>query len=139
MEARRKRIFVVEDNLENRIITRYALAPLNPSLQFDAFGRDVLRRIHEFAPVDLIILDLMIKGGSSGYSIFRELRSDSQFKAVPIVAVSAADPGEAMRLCREMGFQGFIGKPIDDELFPQQIQQLIDGAEIWHTPESTFR
>jgi CheY-like chemotaxis protein len=68
-----------------------------------------------------------------GYDIFDEIRSRPQFDAIPIVAVSAADPTIAVPKARKKGFSGFISKPVDDELFPKQLRELIDGKPVWYT------
>lgn len=128
-----KRIFVVEDNLENRIITRLMLGRSGAMLEFDMWGRDTVHKLLSFTPVDLILLDLMLPRGASGYNIYKDIRNHPSLKAVPIVAVSAADPSTALAICRQQGFQGFIAKPLDDDLFPSQLTQVLNGQEVWFT------
>jgi len=130
---RLRRVFIVEDNLENRIITRFALATTPLELEFDVRGHDTVRRLRQFAPVDLILLDLMLPRGANGLDIYREIQKAPELVNIPCAAVSAADPAEAMATCRSLGLHGFIAKPIDDELFPKQILQLIAGEQVWYT------
>lgn len=130
-----KRIFMVEDNLENRIIIQLALVRTSAILEFDRWGRDTLRKLAWFSPVDLILLDLMLPHGESGFEIFTQIRQKPEFATVPIAAVSAADPSLAIRKCRDMGFSGFIAKPIDDELFAPQLEKLIKGEAVWYTAQ----
>jgi CheY-like chemotaxis protein len=131
IDLRGKRVFVVEDNLENRIITRLALVKTGVALEFDMWGRDTPKNLAKFAPIDLIIMDLMLPGGVTGYQIFDELHQNPAYKPVPVVAVSASDAGAIVK-CRERGFAGYIAKPIDDELFPEQIARLIRGEQVWY-------
>jgi CheY-like chemotaxis protein len=131
IDLRGKRVFVVEDNLENRIITRLALVKTGVSLEFDIWGRETLKNLNKFAPVDLIIMDLMLPGGMTGYQIFDEIRDIPDFARVPVVAVSASD-ATAIVKCRDRGFSGYIAKPIDDDLFPEQIARLINHEQVWH-------
>ncbi len=128
-----KRIFIVEDNLENRIITRLALSSLRMHLEFDMYGYDTLRRVRASAPIDLILLDLMLPRGANGLNIYQELQAAPDLASIPCAAVSASDPMEAIATCRKLGMKGFIAKPIDDDLFPQQILQLMAGEEVWYT------
>jgi len=51
------------------------------------------------------------------------------------VAVSAMDPSVAIPQARQKGFSGFIAKPIDNRLFPQQIAQIIEGEQVWSIGE----
>ena len=126
-----KHIFVIEDNLENRIITRLAMAQSGAYLEFDIWGRQILPKLRQFAPIDLIILDLMFPMGVSGYDVYDQIREEEMFAETPIVAVSAADPSNAIPKCRAKGFAGFIAKPIDGTLFAEQIAQVIHGEAIW--------
>ena len=132
IDLRGKRVFVVEDNLENRIITRLALIKTGVMLEFDIWGRETVRHVIRFAPVDLIILDLMMPGGLTGYQLYDAIRAMPELAVVPVAAVSASDAGEAIQRCRARGFAGYIAKPIDDELFPEQIGRLINREQVWH-------
>lgn len=84
-------------------------------------------------PVDAILLDLMLPGGISGYKVFEQIRAEPMFAKVPVVAVSAADSIVAIHACQKSGFSGFIAKPIDVNLFPQQIAGIIRGEQVWHS------
>jgi CheY-like chemotaxis protein len=127
-----KRIFYVEDDLTNRSLVQLVLEQHGASMRFERWGTDdALRRLHDFAPVDLILLDLMLPDNVSGYDIFNAIREDEHFNAVPIVALSAADPSIEMSKARAYGFSGFISKPISLIDFPQQIKALIEGEVVW--------
>ncbi|MFK7803309.1 MAG: response regulator, partial [Anaerolineae bacterium] len=52
-------------------------------------------------------------------------------EGVPVVAVSAADPSVEIPRTKEMGFSGFISKPIKHNLLPKQILAIMNGEEIW--------
>jgi adenylate cyclase len=69
--------------------------------------------------------------GMSGYQIYDEIRAEPEFKDVPVVAVSAADPNTAIPQTRAKGFAGFIPKPIDDDLFPQQLLKILNSGQVW--------
>jgi CheY-like chemotaxis protein len=127
-----KRIFVVEDNLQNRIIFQILLTGEGARVEFDRWGRDTITRLQGFMPIDLIILDLMLGGGVTGYDIFEQLRTFPQFAQTPVVAVSAAETSIAIPKTREMGFSGFIAKPLNNERFPQQLLSIMQGEPIWH-------
>jgi adenylate cyclase len=133
MLLRNKRVFLVEDQVENRIIIQILLEQHGAKVAIDRWGRDAIKQLQAFAPVDIILLDLMLPNFVNGYNLFDQIRALSDFKDVPIVAVSAADPTEAIAKTKEMGFAGFIAKPINDELFPHQIAKLINHESVWHS------
>jgi two-component system cell cycle response regulator DivK len=58
-----------------------------------------------------------------------------EFKDVPIIAVSAMDPAIAIPEARIRGFSGFIAKPIEAHLFPEQVARVINGEEVWYVGE----
>lgn len=128
-----KRIFIIEDNTENRVLTRLALAQHGARLEFEMWGRDTVQRLKAFAPIDIVLLDLMLPGGTSGYAVFEKIRAEAAFANVPVVAVSASDPLSAIPRCQKLGFSGYIAKPIDVELFPQQVAKAIDHQPVWYT------
>lgn len=128
-----KHIFIVEDNTENRIVFQMVFIKYGATVAFERWGRDTVPRMLGTTKIDLVILDLMLSQGISGYDIFDAIRANPHFADVPIVAVSAMDPAVAVPKTRAKGFNGFIAKPVDTHLFPQQIADVLAGQAIWHT------
>lgn len=132
MLLKNKRLFYVEDDLTNRSLVQLILEQHGAQMMFERWGsEDAIRRLHQFAPVDLILLDLMLPDNVTGYDVFEAIRADETFNDVPIVALSAADPAIEMAKTREFGFSGFISKPISLIDFPGQIKSLIEGEIVW--------
>jgi two-component system sensor histidine kinase/response regulator len=128
-----RRIFVVEDNSENRIIMRILLTQAGARVEFDLWGVTAVEKLREFEPVDLILLDLMLGRGSSGYQVYESIRALPEFAKIPIIAVSATDPAQAVPRCKSLGFNGFIPKPVNDDVFADQLAQVIAGQPVWET------
>ena len=126
-----KRIFIIEDNMPNQTITQMLLTTSGAIVGYDRWGLDALKHMKEFAPIDLVILDLMFPDNITGYDVFDQIRDDEQFADVPIVAVSASDPSDAIPRTQAKGFSGFIRKPIDFIKFPEQLQQILGGDAVW--------
>ena len=135
MSIQGRTIFIVEDNPINRAIYQIIMLRNGATVEFDRWGRETLYRLERFGRVDLIILDLMLGMGDSGYQIFEKIRQLPAYNETPIVAVSAADPSIAIPKTKKMGFSGFIAKPIDDDLFPQQLADIIAGESVWYAGE----
>jgi CheY-like chemotaxis protein len=129
-----KQIFVVEDDSMNRVVYTMMLKKEGVNVEFDRFGRDTLVKLKQ-AKYDLIILDLMLPRGDSGFSIFEQIRQLPEYSKVPIVAISASDPSHSIPKAQEMGFDGFIAKPLDKDKFPQQLCDLLDGKQVWYAGE----
>lgn len=130
-----RHIFIVEDNSQNRIVFQMALVRHGAAVDFERSGQDTLYQLGRLSRIDLIIIDLMLPGGISGFDVFDDIRSLERYANIPIVAVSAMDPAVAIPKARAKGFAGFIAKPIDNRLFPKQIAQVIEGVPVWHAGE----
>lgn len=130
-----KHFFIVEDNPQNRVIFQISLVRHGATVHFERWGRTTISRIEAIEQVDLIILDLMLADGVSGLDIFDDIRAIPRFADTPIIAVSAMDPAIALPQTRAKGFTGFIAKPINNRLFPQQLGRILDGEQIWDVGE----
>lgn len=128
-----KRIFVIEDSSENRVVHRVSLSKQGAILAFEMSGMGIIAKLNDFLPVDLIILDLMLPRGSNGYKVAEEIQLNPSTANIPIVAVSAVNAVEAIPKCMEQGFRGFIPKPIDQHAFPRQLAKILEGETVWST------
>ncbi len=133
-----KRVFIAEDNMQNRIIFQVMLQKHGATVHFERRGDLTIIQLKRMEQVDIILLDLMLADGISGFDMFDKIRALPEYQAVPIVAVSAIDPGAGIAKTKEKGFSGFIAKPIDDVLFPRQIAAAIAGEQVWHAGERAF-
>lgn len=131
MNIRNKRIFVIDDQPDNIAIMKLLLEQHGAVIWFDRWGKLIESRLMDFAPVDLILLDLMYPDGLSGYDLFTQIRAMTGMETVPIAAVSASNPNEGIVRSRDVGLNGFIAKPIDFDRFPKQVEALINGEKIW--------
>jgi CheY-like chemotaxis protein len=129
-----KRIFITEDDSMNRVVYMMLLGACGAILEFDRWGNKTPQILKGFKP-DLIILDLMLPQNKSGFDVFNDIQQRSEHNDVPIVAVSASEPSFALPQCKQMGFAGFIAKPIEEELFVDQVIQLINGEQVWYVGE----
>ncbi len=126
-----KRIFLVEDNSGNQAITKTLLESHGAIVATQLTGHDVISHLQNFTPVDLIILDLILPSGATGYDVFVAIRNEGNFNEVPIIAMSVADRSKVVPEAKQRGFAGFISKPIDFRKFPEQIAQIIAGENLW--------
>jgi two-component system, cell cycle response regulator DivK len=132
-ELKDKRIFIIEDDVVNMSVYTAVLERSGATIIRDFRNLDSLHLLTGYLPVDVILLDLMLRYHVSGYDIFDKLKADPQFAQIPIVAVSAADPQIEISKAKAKGFAGFIGKPIDPLKFPEQIASCIEGHPVWYS------
>ena len=136
MLLKNKQIFIAEDNPKNRVIFQVLLVKHGARLTFERWGDDAIHQLCRLDEVNLIILDLMLANGISGFQIFDKIRELHTFDNIPIIAVSAAESDLAIPVAKDKGFAGFIAKPVDDRLFPQQVARIIHGEQIWYSGKS---
>jgi two-component system cell cycle response regulator DivK len=132
-ELQGKRIFVVEDDVVNMAVFTVTLRQTGATIIQDAWNANTINMLIQHLPVDVILLDLMLRFKVSGYDIFDKIKADPRLSTIPIVAVSASDPEIEIPKAKEKGFTGFIGKPIDVYQFPIQIAACMKGEEVWYT------
>ena len=126
-----KRIFIVEDDPSNMAIMAVSLRQEGAIVIQDPWNSDTINRIQAMLPVDIILLDLMLRGGISGHDIFAALKTHPELAKIPVVAVSASDPEIEIPKAKAAGFDGFIGKPIGLGSFSRQVAACINGERIW--------
>jgi CheY-like chemotaxis protein len=131
MLLRYKRIFVVEDDINNLKIISMALHRHGATVMYDRWGKNTPIIMAAQKPIDLVLLDLMLPGNMSGYDVYEQLQQNPQLKDIPVAVVTASDPGIEMKKAREKGMKGFLTKPIDLTNFPVAIAKILEGTPVW--------
>lgn len=128
-------VLVVEDNLQNLVLVARLLAFIGiRRYEWKASGWQVLEFADTMPRVDLVLMDLQLPY-EDGYNALRKLRSDNRFADTRIVAVTADTSPASMKKAKEAGFDGFLGKPIDPDHFPDQIVAILQGQPVWELNE----
>ena len=123
-------VLVVEDNVANFVLIARMLGFIGIETKWKTSGYEVVEFAQRMPRLDLILMDLRLPY-ESGYEALEKIRASEHLKDVPVVAVTAEASQEQMRKAREAGFNGFIGKPLDPDRFPDQIRRILAGEEVW--------
>jgi len=116
-------ILLIEDNNDS-IITLRALLDQAHELITAADGLTGLEKAKTAKP-DLILLDISLSG-MDGFAILHEVKKDSQLSDIPVIALTArAMKGDREELL-EIGFDDYISKPIDNDLFEKTIRKWLN-------------
>jgi len=117
------RVLVIEDHPANRDLMVYLLTAFGHLALAATDGQRGLEAARREAP-DLIVCDLQLPD-IDGFQVIQQVRADPVLRATPVVAVTAY----AMLGDREgalaAGFDGYITKPIEPEIFVGQLEQFL--------------
>ena len=116
-------ILIIDDNLVNLRITRFALELEGYRVSTAVDAEDAMRRLGGIRP-RLILLDVQLPG-MGGLELARKLKDDPVTAPIVIVAMSGftakSDEEQALRA----GCAGFLPKPIDPMLLPSQLADYL--------------
>ena len=123
-------VLVVEDNVSNFVLIARMLGYLGIHCEWKTSGYEVVEYADTLPRLDLILMDIRLPY-EDGYGALKKIRASDRLKTVPIVAVTAEASTEQMRKARDSGFDGFLGKPLDPDRFPNQIHRILSGDPVW--------
>jgi len=123
-------VLVVEDNVSNFVLIARMLGYLGIHCEWKTSGYEVVEYADTLPRLDLILMDIRLPY-EDGYGALKKIRASERFKTVPIIAVTAEASQEQMNKARDSGFDGFLGKPLDPDRFPDQIRRILSGEAVW--------
>ncbi len=125
-----KTVLVVEDNVANFMLLARLLNSLGIHTEWKTSGFEVVEFADTLPKLDLILLDIHLPY-EDGYGAIRKIRESIHLKDVPVVAVTADVSNESMTKAQKNGFDGFLGKPLDPDRFPEQLSRIFSGNQVW--------
>lgn len=121
-------VLYIDDNQGNvRLLTR-RLNNLGAECVVSTNPRRCMDLIREHKP-NVILLDLYMPG-LSGFEVLEKIRENKAFDTIPVWAFSANSDSESRKKCREVGFDGFIAKPI----MRDDVQMLVSSFTNYKNP-----
>lgn len=123
-------VLVVEDNVANFVLIARMLGYMGIHCEWKTSGYEVVEYADTLPRLDLILMDIRLPY-EDGYGALKKIRSSPNLKETMVVAVTAEASTEEMRKAREANFDGFLGKPLDPDRFPEQIRRILSGEGVW--------
>jgi len=120
------RILIIEDNPANMELMSYLLEAFGHTVLSVYNGEEGVEAARNELP-DLILCDVHLPK-MDGYGVLQQLKSEVALRTIPVIAVTAlAMVGDRQKLLAA-GFDGYLGKPIEPELFVGQCEKYLASA-----------
>lgn len=117
------KILVIEDNQQNALLIRRVLEAHHHQVIHVSEGEAGFKTAVEEIP-DIILLDLGLPD-LDGQTLVTLLKRVPELKDIPVVAVTAWPEDTARQMAEAYGCDGFISKPINTRIFPEQVASFM--------------
>ena len=118
-----KRILVVEDVELNRKVVRIVLKAKGYEVLEATDAEEALAILRAGLP-DLILMDIALPG-ISGEDLTRQIKANSEWCHVPIIAFTAAAMKGEREQFRDAGCDDYISKPVDTHVLVDLIERYL--------------
>lgn len=119
-------ILIVEDNAGSLMLATVMLETEGFEVA-GAGSAEEARNVLTTRTPDLILMDIQLPG-MDGLEFTRELKSDPDTAAIPVIALTAQVMPIYERAARAAGCEGFIAKPWTPEAFSREIRAFLAGV-----------
>lgn len=124
-------IIVVEDDQNDQLVALDLLRLGGANRCYSRRSVDAAISFAEKLPaVDLFLVDINIPG-RSGYELLADVRRHNALNEAKVVAITAGTLESEVEKARQLGFDGFISKPLKSTEFASQVQSILNGEVIW--------
>ena len=123
------RILVVDDTALNVKLLADLLGAQGYDVLTASSGRQALALV-EKEDLDLVLLDVVMPE-MSGYEVCRKIRANAATGILPVVMVTALDPGEERIKGIEAGADDFLTKPINQAELLARVRSLLRVRELY--------
>jgi CheY-like chemotaxis protein/signal transduction histidine kinase/HAMP domain-containing protein len=118
-----KNVLVVDDDVRNIFSLTSMLEDHGMVVRFAENGKQALDQLKKDPNVDAVLMDVMMPE-MDGYETTRAIRAMDQFKALPIIALTAKAMKGDREKCIAAGASDYITKPVDTD-------QLLSLLRVW--------
>ncbi|MDR2418644.1 MAG: response regulator [Treponema sp.] len=128
-QAQQQKILIIDDENINLEFFDLMLEKLGFSVELARNGKEGLEKVAEFRP-NLIILD-NIMPKMSGWEVTRMLKSDPEFRNIPIIMLSALDDVKDKVDSFDLGVDDYITKPFNFSEVLARIRVVLRNRELF--------
>ena len=127
MEKASPRILLVEDNIDNQLLAKFALQKAGYTVDVAINGKEAVDKSNGFR-YDIIIMDIQMPemDGFQATSKIRNWEKEHDQERVPIIALSAHAIDGYLEDCREKGMDDYITKPLRKDALIECVKKWLE-------------
>lgn len=122
----RRRILVVDDEPYIGRIVQLKLEHADFAVETATDGRSALERLCSDAPLDLVLLDIMMPDGS-GLDLLARLRDMPHRRNTPVIMLTAKGQDTDRQEAARLGATDFLTKPFSPKRLLARIEELLES------------
>jgi CheY-like chemotaxis protein len=120
---RHRKVLVVDDDVRNIFALTSVLENHEMEVLSATNGRQAIGIIENTPDLSVVLMDIMMPE-MDGYETLREIRNDSKFRTLPILALTAKAMKGDREKCLQAGASDYIAKPVNTD-------QLLSLLRVW--------
>ena len=118
------KVLYIEDDANNRLLVRRVLLAEQMDVIEASSAAQAIELVKSVRP-DLILMDINMPE-IDGYTLTSHFKQAPNLSGVPIIALTANVMRGDRERAMQAGCDGYIQKPIDIDLLPQQVKRFIE-------------
>jgi CheY-like chemotaxis protein len=118
-----RKVLVVDDDIRNIFALNSLLERHNMQVISANNGQEAIRLVETTPELALVLMDIMMPE-MDGYETMRRIRSNQEFRRLPIIALTAKAMKGDREKCLDAGASDYVAKPVNTE-------QLLSLVRMW--------
>lgn len=125
------RALIIDDNQTNILVLQQLLTMEGLTTFTMSNAKQLAFHLDSIKNIDVVFLDLEMPV-VDGYAAVKVIKNHPNFLNTKVVAYSVHV--SELHNAFEMGFDGFLGKPLNAEAFPEQLENILKGERVNYLP-----
>jgi signal transduction histidine kinase/CheY-like chemotaxis protein/HAMP domain-containing protein len=119
-----RKVLIVDDDIRNIFALTSILERQSMRIVSAETGRDAVDLLDKHHDIEIVLMDVMMPE-MDGFETTQAIRDKSQFKSLPIIAVTAKAMKGDREKCIEAGASDYLSKPVDPEVLVAKLRDWV--------------